>query len=324
MAPGRKLAKVARSLEQYALRPADGAITLDTLPIVEDESVPSSAAGGAGGGAGGAAGTAEALYAVPELADLGPLVRAGRPTPLTESETEYVVSAAKHVFGSHLVLQYNVTNTLNDQLLVDVSVAPDVGGGEGIWEVEATVPLARLPYGSTPGVTYVVLRYVGGGGAEYPPLTLSNELKFHVHEVDPDTGEAEEDGFEEEYPLEDLEVSPADFMTRVQVPDFRAAWEEMGDEHEAMEKFSLQFKSIELAVPAVIDCLGMVPCENSATPASRTKPHNLYLSGTFVGGVKCLARCQVSLAAAGDASILKIGIRSDNAEISQMLTECIR
>ena len=133
-----------------------------------------------------------------------------------------------------------------------------------------------------------------------------------------------EDGFEEEYPLEDLEVSPADFMTRVQVPDFRAAWEEMGDEHEAMEKFSLQFKSIELAVPAVIDCLGMVPCENSATPASRTKPHNLYLSGTFVGGVKCLARCQVSLAAAGDASILKIGIRSDNAEISQMLTECIR
>ena len=47
-----------------------------------------------------AAGTAEALYAVPELADLGPLVRAGRPTPLTESETEYVVSAAKHVFGS--------------------------------------------------------------------------------------------------------------------------------------------------------------------------------------------------------------------------------
>jgi hypothetical protein len=32
----------------------------------------------------------------------------------------------------------------------------------------------------------------------------------------------------------------------------------------------------------------------------------------------------VSLASSGEGSILKIGIRSDDAEISQMLTECIR
>ena len=43
------------------------------------------------------------------------------------------------------------------------------------------------------------------------------ELKFRVVEVDPVSGdiEGEEDGFPEEYPLEDVELSTADFMRKV-------------------------------------------------------------------------------------------------------------
>ena len=55
-------------------------------------------------------------------------------------------------------------------------------------------------------------------------------------------GEAEEDGFEEDYPLEDLEVTPADFMVKMQVPDFRASWEEMGNDNEVMAKFALEVR----------------------------------------------------------------------------------
>ena len=41
---------------------------------------------------------------------------------MTEAETEYVVSCVKHVFASHVVLQFNLTNTLNDQKLENVKI----------------------------------------------------------------------------------------------------------------------------------------------------------------------------------------------------------
>ena len=95
----------------------------------------------------------------------------------------------------------------------------------------------------------------------------------------------------------------------------------------------------------VIDCLGMQPCENSAQSQPKAKVHNLYLSGTFGGNCKVLARCQVSLASSGDGTILKVrpisllpspllridfraltqvAVRSENPEVSQMMSECIR
>ena len=51
------------------------------------------------------------------------------------------------------------------------------------------------------------------------------ELKFNVVQVDPATGEPEGEGFDEEYPLEDLDVSTSDFVAKVAVSDFRRAWE---------------------------------------------------------------------------------------------------
>lgn len=43
------------------------------------------------------------------------------PVELTEAETEYSVNVVKHVFPAHLVLQFNVINTIAEQLLEDVS-----------------------------------------------------------------------------------------------------------------------------------------------------------------------------------------------------------
>jgi coatomer protein complex subunit gamma len=41
---------------------------------------------------------------------------------LTESETEYTVSVVKHILANYIILQFNVTNTLKDQLLQNVTV----------------------------------------------------------------------------------------------------------------------------------------------------------------------------------------------------------
>ena len=58
----------------------------------------------------------------PEMAFLGPLFKSSSPIELTETEAEYYVQCIKHVFESHIVLQFDCTNTLIDQLLEQVSV----------------------------------------------------------------------------------------------------------------------------------------------------------------------------------------------------------
>jgi hypothetical protein len=157
--------------------------------------------------------------------------------PLTESETEYVVTCVKHIFESAVVLQFNVTNTIPEQRLLNVRVT--VEGGDELYSQVASIPVKTLAYG-TAGACYVILARQTG-----LPITLESfrcELHFKVVEIDPVTGDVEGDpaGFAEEYPLEDLEISTSDFMAKVTLGDFKRNWEALGPDHEVMEKFQLQ------------------------------------------------------------------------------------
>ena len=84
------------------------------------------------------------------------------------------------------------------------------------------------------------------------------ELKFHVVQVDPVTGEKEGyafdrmsggrgpgekegDAFEEKYPLEEPEISTSDFVAKVAVPDFRRAWGQMSNVNEVHIDFFTWF-----------------------------------------------------------------------------------
>lgn len=81
-------------------------------------------------------------------------------------------------------------------------------------------------------------------------------------QVDTTTGEAEEEGVEDEYQLEELEVVAADYMLRVSVSNFKNAWESMGPDCERVDEYGLGVReSLSEAVAAVITILGMQPCE---------------------------------------------------------------
>lgn len=85
-----------------------------------------------------------------------------------------------------------------------------------------------------------------------------------LKQVDPSTGEAEDDGVEDEYQLEDLEVVAGDYMVKVGVSNFRNAWESLDEEDERVDEYGLgQRDSLGEAVKAVIDLLGMQTCEVS-------------------------------------------------------------
>merc|ERR1711862_415831 len=113
----------------------------------------------------------------------------------------------------------------------------------------------------------------------------------------------------------------SDFMAKVPVGDFRKSWETMGNGNEVLEKFSLQFKKLEDAVTAVIDFLGMSPCDGTGSIKANAggKPHMLHLSGVFVGGTSVLARAQVAMDATGGGVVLKIAVRSEDQAIVGLL-----
>jgi coatomer protein complex subunit gamma len=157
----------------------------------------------------------------------------------------------------------------------------------------------------------------------HPPTCC--ELRF-ASRVDPGTGEACGDAVPEVYPIDAVDVTPADFVAPTPVGDFRAAWEAAGADGEAVEQYALSFRTVADACAAVGDALGLAFCEGTAAVKPGATAHAAYLSGTFLGGTKVLARLQLKLAAADAAAagvLLKVGIRCEDKDITAALLECI-
>ena len=331
--------KLERSMTAYMNTPVSmnsaDAITFDALPIVEDTAEEIAIAmGGSADDFDDMNGfdnapkkkeivdPASAVYAIPELAELGRAFRSSPPVMLTEDETEYVVQCTKHIFQNHVVLQFNVQNTIEEQRLDNVTVLIDDSESE-IFTASGEIATNGIKYGDNKNCFTVLERNAD------VPLTASNftcELRFTVVEVDPSTGEEEGGTFEEEYPLEDLEISTSDFMAKVTVPDFRKSWETVGNGNEVLEKFALQFKKMDEALAAVVNYLGMQPCDGTGKlkpeNSNGAKPHMLHMSGAFVSGSQVLARAQVAMQSTGGV-ILKIAVRSDNEAVSRVVADCI-
>lgn len=49
------------------------------------------------------------------------ILQSSEPVELTEAETEYAVNVVKHIYDNYIVFQYNCTNTIEEQLLENVS-----------------------------------------------------------------------------------------------------------------------------------------------------------------------------------------------------------
>eukprot|EP00980_Cylindrotheca_fusiformis_P012278 scaffold3001_cov122-Cylindrotheca_fusiformis.AAC.3 len=331
--------KLERSMKAYMATPmsmeSDDPITFDVLPIIEDTEAEIAAAAAATSEVGETMNglleppkpkevvdPAAAVYAIPELASLGRAFRSARPVPLTELETEYVVACTKHIFQNHVVLQFSVQNTIDDQRLDNVTVLVDDSHADA-FTASGEVPVSGIKYGENKSCFTVLER---NPDVELSPSQFTCELRFTVVQVDPASGEEEGETFEEEYPLEDLEISTSDFMAKVTVPDFRKAWEAAGNVNEVLEKFALQFRKMSDALTAIIDFLGMQPCDGTGTvkPNSAGKPHMLHMSGVFVSGQQVLARAQVAMQGDSGGVVLKIAVRSDDANVSRIVADCIR
>ncbi|GAB6020673.1 Coatomer subunit gamma-2 [Chamberlinius hualienensis] len=262
---------------------------------------------------------ASQLAAVPEFESLGPLFKSSAPTQLTELETEYVVQCVKHTFLNHVVFQYDCTNTLDDQILENVTVHVENTDG---YEVACYIPCPLLKY-NIPGTTYTCF------SLRDDPLsvtgTFSNVLKFKVKDCD-QNGETDPDeiGYDDEYVLEDSELLVVDHMQRVIKPNFSAAWEEVGPTNELEDTYALSTtKTLDDAVKNIIQFLGMQPCERSDRVTEGKSSHTLLLSGIYRGGHDVLVRARLALGNQGDGVTMNLTVRSSDPHVSEVIASAI-
>lgn len=281
--------------EQQALRAKAEATSKVAMASESSQVASTSAAGAIGGGsAAGVGGSssaneARALYqaelsSIPQLSSYGPLLKStSRPVELTERETEYVVTAVKHVFTEHIVLQFNVTNTHSEVVLENVAVV--VGGVEdaGLSE-DFILPIGVLNQETPSGKVYVSFTRQGGS-ADFPQGQLTSTLRFTTKEVDPSTGEAEEEGFEDSYEIEALDLGVADYVDP-RFCDFNGEWNDAAGalNKSATETYSLTaVGSLKDACDLLIPLLGLEALGGTETPTS-SSVHTLNLAGSVVLG----------------------------------------
>ncbi|GAQ90422.1 coatomer gamma subunit [Klebsormidium nitens] len=258
------------------------------------------------------------LNAIPEFASIGKLFKSSKPVQLTEEETEYAVNVVKHTYPAHVVFQFNATNTIQEQLLENVEVVMDTSLADEFEEV-ASIPLKSLPYGS-PGQTFVLLAKPEGAVALGK---FGNVLKFKVKEVDPASGEPDEEGYEDEYALEDVEVTIGDYIQRTSVSNFRNSWEALDPGLEKVDEYGLgPRESLQEAVKAVINTLGMQPVEGTDQVPSNARSHTALLAGTFIGNVPVLARLSFGIDAQKQVA-MKLAVRSEDESVSELIQDII-
>lgn len=243
---------------------------------------------------------AEQLIQIPDIKEYGVLLKSSAPVELSESETEYVVTAVKHIFKENIVVQYDIKNTLPDTVLENVTVIA-TPSEEDVLEDDFIIPAPKLTP-NEPGVVYVAFKKLEGENS-VPITSFTNNLKFTSKEIDPTTGEPEAEGYDDEYQVEDLELTGSDYVIPTFAGSFDHVWEQTGANGEE-ESETLQLSNMKgitgtlttnkarvgfmLTFPPdateqLISALSLQPLEGSDV-ALNNSTHTLKLFGKTVSG----------------------------------------
>jgi coatomer protein complex subunit gamma len=176
---------------------------------------------------------AQELMEIPEMKEFGSVLKSSPVIELTEAETEYVVTVVKHLFKEHIVLQYEVKNTLPATVLENVSVVATPAEEDELEEV-FIIQAERLAT-DEPGKVYVAFQKVNGEGS-LPVSSFSNILKFTSKEIDPTTNEPEDTGYDDEYEVAEFDLAGSDYVIPAFAGNFNHLWEQVGAAGEEAEE----------------------------------------------------------------------------------------
>ncbi|POS69975.1 hypothetical protein DHEL01_v211632 [Diaporthe helianthi] len=259
---------------------------------------------------------AQELMNIPEMQEFGSVLKSSSVVELTEAETEYVVKVVKHIFKEHVVLQYDITNTLDSVVLENVSVLAVPSDEEELEEV--FIIEAEKLIQNEPGKVYVAFKKAAGEDS-LPVVSFTNTLKFTSKEVDPSTNEPEESGYDDEYEVAAFELAGSDYVIPTYASNFAHLWEQVGAAGEEAEE-TLQLsgmKSIAEATEQLAKTLSLQPLEGTDVPVNQTT-HTLKLLGKSVNGGKVVSNIRMAYSAKLGVTT-KITVRAEEEGVAALV-----
>jgi coatomer protein complex subunit gamma len=259
---------------------------------------------------------AQELMQIPEMKEFGSVLKSSPVVELTEAETEYVVNVVKHIFKEHVVLQYEVKNTLPDTVLENVSMVATPSDDEDLEEV--FIIQAEKLATDEPGKVYVAFAKINGE-ATMPITTFSNVLKFTSKEIDPSTGEPEDSGYDDEYEVSEFDLAGSDYIVPTFASNFNHLWEQIGAAGEEAEE-TLQLggmKSIVDATEQLAKILSLQPLEGTDVPVNQST-HTLKLLGKSVNGGRVVANVRMAFSSKSGVTT-KITVRSEEEGVAALV-----
>lgn len=260
---------------------------------------------------------AQELSTIPEFADYGKLSKStSTPIYLTDKENEFVVTVVKHSFieSNKLVLQFDITNTLSHLLLQDVSVIAQ--SDNELYQEDFIIPLTELRPSQT-GTVYVSLSTPTIGDEELL-AAFGNTLSYTNKEIIDEDGNVDpnDEGWSDEYQIEDLEITPGDFIIPLYNSNFTAIFDQLEFEESSVVTVS-GVKSLENAVTKLTKNLNSLPLDGSDYVPSDATSHVLKLLGKDLWGGK--VGVLVRLAFTGGKVVAKLQAKSETEGISSVI-----
>eukprot|EP01083_Nonionella_stella_P086229 239417_1 len=265
------------------------------------------------------------LLSIPEFAEIGQKFSSTKRVDLTETESEYLVQCIKHVFPRHVVLQFRVTNTIDDQILENVRVELE---DSDEWAEEVNVAAAVLEY-NVPGNAYVCL---ARPEESYSSDSLSATLKFTAK--DSSSGDLDyQEGIEDEFQLEDVSLRVGDFARGAQcgLNEFKARWGALAH-NESVARYSYDVDELQEVLDDIVPILGLSPIDGNTWVPPDSSKFALNLSGEFSpaaadleDGNECLAMARIIVKKnekRGGVG-LQIAVRSTMEFLPAMLTQAV-
>jgi len=169
---------------------------------------------------------AQELMQIPELKEFGNILKSSSVQALTEPEQEYTATVVKHIFKDHIVLQFEVKNTVPANMrLENVSVVATPSDEEELEEM-FIIQIEKLDT-EEPGNVYVAFKKINGEES-LPVCTFTPVLKFSSREIDPSTNEPAEEQYDDEYEMNEFELTGSDYVIPTFASNFNHLWEQVG------------------------------------------------------------------------------------------------
>ena len=199
------------------------------------------------------------------------------------------------------------------------------------------IPIPSLTASTSPGIVYVSFTRVSP--EQYALASFQCTLKFISKELDPSTGEPEEEGYEDEYQLEEVELSAGGDYIIPNYATFGSEWDRLRSGPSATETFTLSaMESLKGMSPAnmavhvadrykaacdsIVEVLNMEALGGTEAPTS-TSVHTLQLSGLVTGGGgKVLARCRMTYSREQGVT-LELSVRAERQEACDLVLAAV-